>query len=891
MELTLRREEAALAAVYGDLLPVQLELEQKMVALGVEQVRKQIAAAKLGERESDTVYGKRLVARSITVVADAIDRFLSASGKGAGRRHIAAKYLSQLPSDVAAFIGVRVIVDGLTGRQQLLQRVAVMIARRIEDEVRFSDFKDTDARAYNRALQKAVKTGVYHRKKASMAGYERRAMAEFAEENGIEAHEWEAWPESDCLHIGMKIVEIAQQADLIALGDKITSRTDTVKIIEPTASLMTWIDQYAASSELLHPMAMPMVVKPLEWTTPFDGGYLSQDAQGRATLVKVSNINYLTELADHANEMPVVYTAVNALQNTGWVINHAVLEVVHHVWEQGHSLAGVPANEDIGFCACPKCEQMVPLPKLHTRASTPHECFEDAETLRSWKQKAFECHSSNVSTRSKRLSLKKTLDTADLFAKHSSFYIPYQLDFRGRIYAIPTFNPQGNDVTKALLHFAEAKPINDGVAAGWLAIHGANVYGFDKASLEDRIEWVEERQDLILACAADPMACTFWADADKPWQFLAFCFEWAGFCREGYGFMSRMAVALDGSCSGIQHFSAMLRDTEGGMAVNLLPSKVPADIYRRVADRVVAKLVERAGELSSTIAKANPFPLSLKKEEAEATVNAIAKEAEATGWTDELLSVCFLLLGISRKTTKRQVMTLPYGATIFSCREYTSAWLSEQFKKGGYANPFGKTGEFKAANFLSSLIWASISEVVVGARHAMDWLQSCAKVVAEEELPVYWTTPTGFRVMQQYKNISTRRVKTKLGDVVVKLTLKEDLDTIDKRRMALAISPNFIHSMDATHLMVSTDVAVCNGINAFAMIHDSFGTHAADTNMLAACLREAFVDLYSSMDVLEDFRGQIIRQVSEESGLKVRPVPAKGSLDLEQVRDSDFFFC
>ena len=111
---------------------------------------------------------------------------------------------------------------------------------------------------------------------------------------------------------------------------------------------------------------------------------------------------------------------------------------------------------------------------------------------------------------------------------------------------------------------------------------------------------------------------------------------------------------------------------------------------------------------------------------------------------------------------------------------------------------------------MSDLIWDSISDVVVAARQAMDWLQKCAKVVAKEELPVYWTTPAGFIVMQQYHNYKSRRVKTKLGEAVVKLSLQEEQDTIDKRRMANAISPNFVHSMDATHLVMSVCYAKDN---------------------------------------------------------------------------------
>ena len=890
MEVTLRREREELVELYGeDMLSQQIELEERMVVLGRDQIRKQIAKAREHGNESGTNYGQALIARGIDNIAAAIGRFIEKAKQGAGRRHIAVKYLEQVESDVAAYIALRLVVDSLTGKNQVVQSIAVKIGKRIEDEVRFAQFKDTDARMYNRALQKAQKGTSYHRKKATMAGYERR----FGEE------EWKPWPEQDCLHIGTALLDMVMQTGLVAIGDKISSRRDTVKVIEPCEQVVEWVERENSKAEMLHPQNMPMVVKPLPWTDPFNGGYLTQDAQGRNALVKSNNSNYLTELADHADQMPMVFDAVNALQETKWAINKRVHGVLEQLWELDLPLGKIPEREDIGHCPCPSCGQVLVLPKTNTRGGVEHDCFVDEEVLREWKREAYKRHNKNISTRSKRLHLAKTLRIARLYGEYEAIYFPYQLDFRGRIYAIPSFNPQGNDVTKGLLHFSEGKAINDGVAAGWLAIHGANVYGYDKASLEDRIQWVEDHEEDIYACAAEPLVNRFWCDADKPFQFLAFCFEWAGFMEQGYGYVSHLPVALDGSCSGIQHFSAMLLDREGGKAVNLLPQETPADIYQRVCDRVISKLKKDADQLSSTIAYAiaEDSSSSSEGEEEKAYANSYSYSAAAIfaqgeqgeEWSEALMAAGWLTLQPDRKTTKRQVMTLPYGSTLFSCREYTNEWYCERIN-ANWTNPFPEHVSFKATNYLSGLIWDSITEVVVGARKAMDWLQKCAKVVAAEELPVYWTTPVGFRVMQQYRNTTSRRVKTKLGEAIVKLSLSEETKTIDKRRMQNAISPNFVHSMDATHLIMSVGYALMNGINSFAMIHDSFGCHAADTNMLSACLRQAFVDLYTDMDVLDDFRQQIERQVDEADIKKIPALPAKGDLDLEQVRESDFFF-
>ncbi len=869
----LRRSLEELNETYGEeAVTKQIELEERMVSIGRQQARKEIAEARKRGDESGTRYGQSLLGISMQGVSDAITTFIEKASSGVpGKRHIAVKYLKQVDPDVAAYTALRVVIDGLVGKRQVLQRTAVVIGSRIEDEVRFGKFEEEDKKSFSRAQQRAKKATSYDRKKATMSGYERR----FTEA------EWYTWPEQDRLHIGAALIDMIVAQGLVQVEDEVNSRRNTSKVLTPTERLVQWIEREATKTELLSPAYMPMVVRPLDWTTPFDGGYLTREAQGRNPLVKTRNANYLTEMADRVEDMPMVYDSLNALQRTAWKINRDVFDTMAELWERGNATAGLPQREDISHVSCPKCGQSLPIAEMNTRSKVePHTCFEDEAVMRKWKQDAYRTHNKNVSLRSKRLSLEKSLKVARMFVEEEAIYFPYQLDFRGRIYCIPSFNPQGHDQVKGLLHFAEGKAIEDGVAAGWLAIQGANVWGFDKASLEDRIGWVEENQDLILATAADPVSTIWWMDADKPFQFLAFCFEWAGFIDQGYGYVSHLPVALDGSCSGIQHFSAMLKDPVGGAAVNLVPADKPQDIYQAVCDKVLEKLHGiTENQLSSTIAKATTPSSPKLKKEAEAISYSLSDFELAEGW---------LKLEPNRSTTKRQVMTLPYGSTLYSCREYTEAWMKEAIAKHG--SPFPQEAQFQATVFMSELIWSSISEVVVAARAAMGWLQACAKELAAEALPVYWTTPVGFPVMQHYVNTTRRRVKTKIGDTFIKLTLAQPTDTIDKRRMQNAISPNVVHSLDATHLVMSVCYAYNNNINSFAMIHDSFGTHAADTEMLAACLREAFVDMYEETDVLGNLRSQFQRQVAVSNEENIPQVPNKGSLDVAAVRQSDFFF-
>ena len=127
MTTELRRPIEELTATYGNMLGAEIALEEQMISLGRDQIRKQIADAKARSNESGTSYGKTLVAMSVEKVGAAIEFVAAAEASGSGRRHIAVKYLKQIDSEVAAYIAMRCVVDSLTGKKQVLQRAAIII--------------------------------------------------------------------------------------------------------------------------------------------------------------------------------------------------------------------------------------------------------------------------------------------------------------------------------------------------------------------------------------------------------------------------------------------------------------------------------------------------------------------------------------------------------------------------------------------------------------------------------------------------------------------------------------------------------------------------------------------------------------------------------------------
>lgn len=838
----------------------QVALEAEAVARGIKSYWKDIDKAQTKGNESKTTYGRTLMARAITPVADAIVTFQKAHEGKRGRRHVALKYLDHVEPEVAAFIALRDCLDGVTKRNTL-QNVASRIGTAIENEVRLNKFASLKKPLFN-----AVKK---HAGRSNHEGYKTRVMNHAMNRYGIE---WDVWPKTDKLHLGQVLIDMVIREtgyiEMVKMG-KGGRKPSTTYYLTGTPKCREFIEKSNARSELLNPELMPMLVKPKAWDSVTGGGYLSENLNLK--FVKTGNHSYLEELDNRFEDMPVVVEATNALQDTGFRINHRVYDVLDAMWEADMGLGKLPQREEYDLPVCPFC------------GNTPvkgeqHPCFADAaddtkkaDLFKQWKRNASITHERNVKLFSKRIQVAKVLWVAERFKGEKEFFFPYQMDFRGREYCVPLFlTPQGPDYAKGLMTFSQGKPLTDDEGIKWLAVHGANVWGEDKCSLEARHQWVLDNQDHILAAAENPMDYRWWADADKPWQFLAFCFEWADFVREGKGFVSTLPVHMDGSCNGLQLFSLMLRDEVGGKAVNCLPSDTPQDIYQTVADRVIDHL-------------------NVLLKDGKKVFKADRKGKEVLQWDEKVMARQWLEFGITRKTTKRQVMVVPYSGTQHSCREYTEQYITDSVADGK-GNPWGDDGTFKASLFLTKFIWDAIGETVIAAREAMDWLMKAARVAASEGLPVNWTTPAGLPILQAYPNMEARRVKTRMGDQIFKLSLNEERPGINKRRQASGISPNFVHSLDAAALHLSIHESLKEGVTSFAMVHDSYGVCAQDAPIMARCLRKVFRDMFKDNDVLSDLKEDIAALVSDDKLKDIPALPSHGTMDIDAVLKSDFFF-
>ena len=804
----------------------QKEIEEEMILTGMQKFQKQTREAKQKGHESVSYHGILLMKKLVVPLSRAIDIFVREDVDKPGRLKSTVPLLAMLESDVIAFISLRVMMDGISFGQKLVH-VSHQIGQALSDQVRFNIWRTTDRKYFKGLVDKLGKTSASRHYRRY--GLIRRASTKLGEEVPV-------WTTIERTQVGQCVIDlIIKSTGLIKLGSikNIGKRYSSYQLV-PTEATLDFIQETIEKGEMLAPNFLPMVTTPKRWTDSTNGGYLTH----RLPFLKTSFKNRGSELSYF--KMDMEYQATNLLQETAWKVNKPVLDVMNEAWEQELLIGDMPDRRELTIPPSPVPKKL----KKSEFSEAQKELFKD------WKGKATLVYHENIRRKSRILQFMRTLQLAGRFSKYEHFYFPYQADFRGRKYTISAFlTPQGTEPAKALLTFAKGLPIEDQEQADWLAIHGANCAGVDKVSFTERIKWISENEEHILRSAKLGLDYDWWTQFDDAWLFYAFCLEWASYKRIGFGYVSHLPIALDGSNNGLQHYSAMLRCPVGGKATNLTNEENPQDTYQEVADVVMNKL-----EILSDIDNIALF------------------------WKDSGV--------ITRKMTKRPVMVVPYGGTRFSCLNYVEEYVDDQMRSGVVFNfPEHKKNEY--INFLTNLVWAAISEVVISARECMNWIRDVAKRLSKAGYPVIWNTPTGLCVFQHYKAFKFRQIDTTIdGKLLRPVLLEEEALKIDPQRSVNGSAPNFVHSLDASCLTLTLHKCSNYKIDSFQMIHDSYGTHAHNTPKLAKLLREAFVEIYTENDVLAQFRSSALEVLDE-----VPEPPKRGTLDLNQVLDSKYFFC
>lgn len=604
------------------------------------------------------------------------------------------------------------------------------------------------------------------------------------------------------------------------------------------------------SLNLVQAYPLPMISKPLkysydEYTGDFKvGGYYT------------SNINYDLIKSDYIVEdnykNKELLNSLNKLMLTPYKVNNFVLEVFNSVMEKGGK-CGIPNKEGIN----------IPLDRFKHLSKEEYEEYKknNKEEYKELKRKSAEAHQYNSRIKQKNIGLNFIKIIANLFKNEEEIYFVYNVDYRMRTYVIQYFlSPQGNEISKALLDFKEYKELKDENGLNNLKYHIANTFGKDKLLNEEKLKWFNENENDIFNTGNNPYEFKMWEEADEPFSFLRASHEYYLYKNSGLGykFKSNLICHVDGKCNGTQHMSALALDKVAAESVNVI-GKNNNDLYSKVLKIVLEKIEELIKK-------------DINKEEYELLNEMFEK-------TD-------------RGLIKRNVMTLSYSATLIGMKKQILAELKSRDDEIGFGGKYFKTGNYFVAQKLSKLNIESMKKVIKSVFEIQNYLKKSVEIfysITNNKVLTY-KNACDFTVVQNYKKEYIDKIDNYINKIRILNTVKLKKDEVSLKDNLFGISPNFIHSYDASHL--------CKTVNNFhgniSVIHDSFGTHACDVENLKIILKEQFIKIYKK-DNLYRFRKDLIEQAKTEEQKekldKELPIFKRyNDFEIEEVLDSVYMF-
>ena len=578
-----------------------------------------------------------------------------------------------------------------------------------------------------------------------------------------------------------------------------------------------------------------MLVEPKPWVDFNNGAFLNHRVQAvRNKSYDWEQLRYNTTAASNG-DMNQMFAGLNILARTPWRINRQVFDIMVAGWNSGEKLGKMPPEK--------------------LAVESPEEPPPSADILvrRLWVRQMREVETQRASLKSQRCFLKFKIELARSYL-NETLYFPHNMDFRGRAYPmVPFLNHMNADPCRSLLIFAKGKELGEN-GLRWLKTHLASLYGYDKASFDERHAFTNDHLSDIYDSATNPLkGKRWWLQADDPWQCLGACIELKSALDmpDPRRFISHLPIHKDGTCNGLQHYAALGGDSLGARQVNLEPGDRPSDIYTRVAGIVQARVTEDG-----------------------ANGNEIARLLDGK---------------ITRKVVKQTVMTNVYGVTFTGAREQVYRQLKDILIDFPDTETINK---FRASNYVATEIFSALSTMFTGAQDIQHWLGDCAKRISRSVTPeqieairrnhqtdqnspygrtvlgkksklkekdlfktaVIWTTPLNMPVVQPYRENHKKFLATNIQKINIEIP--SELGSTNLRKQLQAFPPNYIHSLDATHMMLTALKCNESGLT-FAAVHDSFWTHATDVDTMNGIIRDAFIRMHSD-DIIRRLRAEFI---------------------------------
>lgn len=814
--------------------------------------------------------------------------------------------------DLLAAEGVRSLLNGV-GSQHRCQKVLVGLGKAVENAYLIQTLLDQDEKAWTKRIKKVQKAN------DTASG---RAKGLRGTAKALNAEVEDAWADDMCLQMAVPLVNAVLATGLFerCCENEDDSNVDWFGLTPDGLSLVQELDDTHMWTQ---PSLWPMAVTPAPWTDVNKGAYHDQDIAKRVPMIRTYNKDHkaMVSQALAAGKMDQVVKALDAIGSTPFKLNAPVVDLVRWVAEREKQGASLGIKK---------------FPRL-ARVTIPErpENFDDLSHGERSKiiQAEKKGRRVNKGIGPNAVNLGNDLSMMQHLLKLGTFYLPHNMDFRGRVYPVPVFNHQRADYIKGTFQFSKGKALGQH-GLRWLSRALANAGAFDKVdkkSWADREAWVADNMELVVATAMNPKEDLRWTKADAPFTFFAFCLEMVEALTSGNpeAYVSHLPIALDGSNSGVQHYSCALKAPEGKY-VNLVPQDLPADFYQviwgdvvQVCQDTITKTAPLTGDARDLIAPLAQQVRDWRKEN--------PKSKEVCPVTETLERACaevVLQVNGGRSLVKRPAMTYGYGSVAYGFKEQLMEDHMDPLEidriSGKIAvHPYGDDAGEAVASWLSKRIYKAVVDRLSLVNKGMGFFQSCAAALAHEGKPMVWHTPLGLPVVQAYQQWEEKRVDLFLYAQSVKVpamsdVVKEDGSVLQlyrprvrtkptgeiiKDKQKSAIAPNIIHSMDSSHLMKAVLYSLEHNISDFMLIHDSFATHAGtcgnpdvmENDGFFWIVKQSFVDLYEGFDLFTEVHNATLLALSPEGRerLDAMPegkLPQKGSLDRLAILASHYCF-
>ena len=744
------------------LLAEQIALERKQISKGLEKLSDNTEKLQDKSYASATVYGNYGIQAKLPDVINCIEATRSrlARGQNGPAFREIRKHTDDLESMALASIAMKVTFDRVFSTKPNSAQVINVtegIGRAVQDECQMRHYEQMAPGLLNYLKKKYWHSAMGTQQKLTNT---RKAM------NKAEVPPWDSWARGNNIKIGSWLLEQVMAGTSWFTIELQRKGRRTVQNVVPTDEFMKMRDTIMHDAELFSPLAWPMLIEPRDWTPENQGGYVLNEVMCGHEMVRRGNPTRI--------QGETIFEFINKIQKVAYKLNPFIVDVALQLEEKGIQVG-----------------KFIPISEM-PQPPKPADIAENKESRFTYRRKAAEVNNINSQVFRRSCRTRMTMEAVKRFKDRERFYLPWSCDYRGRVYPIPAFlTPQDTDFGKSLLQFAEGAfvfPEDE----EWVSFQVATTYGLDKDTIEDRHDWVNHNHALISRVAKDPIGnIGDWEGASEPWLFLSACEEYYACFIDCSRHHTRLPIAVDATCSGLQILAGLARDKSTASMVNVLPGSKPQDAYKAIAEASIDQIPERL----------KPY------------------------W--------------DRKKTKRSVMTICYNAKPFSNRQY----IRDAFTEIDVEVTKDELTEIVVA------VRDAMNKVFPGPMAVMKWIETeVASAIKRGAKYLEWKTPSDFIVHQQLNKLEFERLDLKLlGRCTVKVGRKGDC--VDLKHHKNATAPNLVHSLDASLLALSAI-----RFNApLALIHDSILCRASDMVTLSSIVRETYVELFAKHEYLKEF--------------------------------------